>query len=117
MPKSQAITIGSYPEPSEGELYPGLVFHMEKKSKALLVRIRNLHPQQEGRVHELEFALPVLPESRAAEFLRAAGIAVAAGARVELRGLLGKTVLMQFGPGRDGKLDVVSFTKPKENKS
>ncbi|MCH7720076.1 MAG: hypothetical protein IH988_03680 [Planctomycetes bacterium] len=72
-----------------GKLYRLIVFHIEKKSrkKCLQVRLRNLDPNQDGRVHELELPLPVLPDGRTAAFLRACGADLEVGGELVIEEL------------------------------
>ena len=97
-----------------GATYPGVVCGIEKKSKPqhLQVKLRNLDPKQEGRVHEITLLLPVRPSGKTAAFFRAVGEKVEIGRAIPVRSAVGKVVKMKFGSSPEGSVDVVSFEPP-----
>ena len=120
MARQVTVKVEEYPPVRAGQICPGIVCDIEKKAKPkqLLVKLRNLHPRQDGRVHEVSLPLPVRPGGITADFMRAAGQNVGIGRTIPLRDTVGKAVRIKFGPSSDGRVEVVSFQPPaKENRN
>jgi len=118
MARQVTVKVEEYPRVRAGQICPGVVCDIEKKPKPkrLLVKLRNLHPRQDGRVHEVVLPLPLRPGGITAEFFRAVGQNVEIGRTIPLRDAVGKAVRIKFGPSSDGHVEVVSFESPaKEN--
>lgn len=73
--KKIMLAVQAWPRHRVGKLYEGLIkqIQVDKKSKILHVTIENLDPSQSGRIHEIEFPLPIHPGSKTGRFLTAAG--------------------------------------------
>ena len=109
MARQVTVKVEGHRAVREGELYPGIVCNIEKKSKRLQVTLRNLDPDQDGREHELSLRLPVRPSGRTAAFFKAVGQEVEVGKTLALRDAIGKVVRMKFGPSPEGGMGIVSF--------
>ena len=120
MARQVTVKVEEYPPVRAGQICPGIVCDIEKKAKPkqLLEKLRNLHPRQDGRVHEVSLPLPVRPGGITADFFRAVGQNVEVGRNIVLRDAVGKTVRIKFGPSADGHVGAVSFQPPaKENRN
>jgi hypothetical protein len=120
MARQVTVKVEDYPLVTVGQTCPGLVSGIEKKSKPprLRVQFRNLHPKQDGRMHEVMLPLPLRPGGITADFFRAVGQELDVGRTIPVRSAVGTVVRMKFGSSADGQVEVVSFEPPaKENRN
>ena len=119
MARKETLKVQEGPPVRAGQMYPAVLCHIEKKPRPtrVVVRLRNLHPKHEGRVHEVTLPLPLHTYGVAADFFRAVGQNVEAGDDIVLRDTVGKNLRIKFGPTSDGSVAIVSFEPPAEEKT
>ena len=117
MPRRWSIEVRPWPKLRVGKRYPMQVLAVRRSSRpsGILVDLEHLCKQQAGRCHEVLLPLDVYPGNLTARFLKAAGLTIAIGENVCPSDAVGTTILITFGPSRDGaEPEPVAFTPVKE---
>jgi hypothetical protein len=108
--KKLTITVEPYRKLQRDRPYPVEVLELKESAEpaALLVKFRNLDPEQLGRLHEVRLPVPAYPQSPGAEYLRACRVDVDIG-KIEVEVTLGAVLDVTFGPGRNDEDEIVRF--------
>jgi hypothetical protein len=112
--KGHVLTICAWPKMIDGKCCRGSVktIHIDKTRTPhrLHVVIENIDPDQHGRMHALDFPLPLHPGDRTARFLLACGIHVGpVGTTISIDGAINTVLLMRFRGAGAGGLDEFDF--------
>lgn len=111
MARQLSIPVEAWPDPEPGRAYPVRVERINRPRRLshLVVVVKHLDPEQEGRECETQLSIPCRPSGLTAEFFAACGHAVEIGASVPVRDCLGKTVLAKFARSESGDVRIASF--------
>ena len=110
MPRKETVTVEDFPPIRPGRRYEVFVYHIEKKRRpsGLLIRLRHLDPDQDGREEVVELTLPVRPSGHTASFFAACGEQIAVGRKIAIAKAIGKVIYVTFGSTR-GVMTIETF--------